>query len=101
MLEDRYAPYALSLEREVRRRAIYIHVPFCETICSFCPFSREKHKSDADIEQYVHALISELDMKQHFLGRCVVDTIFVGGANALPPAALLTLLRRRCNRQKF
>ncbi|HLX85039.1 MAG TPA: radical SAM protein [Terriglobales bacterium] len=79
ILKNRYVPYTHSPQTAVRRRAVYIHIPFCETICSFCPFSREKHKSDSDIEDYVHALIAELDMKQHFLGRRTVDTIFVGG----------------------
>ncbi len=25
---------------QANKRAIYIHIPFCDTLCSFCPFTR-------------------------------------------------------------
>ena len=79
LIEDRRVPYLIRESAEVRRRAVYIHIPFCETICSFCPFHRDKYQSDAEIDEYVNALIGEIDLKQKYLGRCNVDTIFVGG----------------------
>jgi oxygen-independent coproporphyrinogen-3 oxidase len=77
--KDRLAAYAIANTGKSRRRAVYIHVPFCETICSFCPFRRDKYRSDADVDEYLTALITELDLKRQFLGRCKVDAIFVGG----------------------
>jgi coproporphyrinogen III oxidase-like Fe-S oxidoreductase len=79
ILGDRYVPYKQKTERTIRRQAIYVHIPFCETICNFCPFSRDKIKSESDIELYVKALIAELDIKNDFLGRRQIDAIFVGG----------------------
>lgn len=79
LIEDRLAPYVASKQTEVLRRAIYIHIPFCETICNFCPFHRERYKSHSDVEQYVSALVGEMDLKRNFLGRRSVDAIFVGG----------------------
>lgn len=32
-----------------RSRALYFHIPFCEAICSFCPFTRGLYKSSEDI----------------------------------------------------
>src|SRR5262249_11407177 len=61
------------------RRAVYIHIPFCDTICNFCPFQKEKYQSEDTIDEYVEALIAEMDMKRAFLGRCKVDAIFIGG----------------------
>jgi len=78
-IEDRLAPYSASKKTEALRRAIYIHIPFCETICNFCPFRRQKYKSDSEVEEYVGALVAEIDLKSNFLERRHVDAIFVGG----------------------
>ncbi|NHK31572.1 MAG: radical SAM protein [Asgard group archaeon] len=43
----------------VNNLGIYIHVPFCYTKCSFCPFYKEIY-SDKMKEQYVEALIQEI-----------------------------------------
>jgi coproporphyrinogen III oxidase-like Fe-S oxidoreductase len=79
LIEDRLAPYLSPKKTEVLRRAIYIHIPFCETICNFCPYRRDKFTSDPEVEQYLNALVAEIDLKRNFLGRCDVDAIFVGG----------------------
>ena len=79
LIDDRLVPYLTPKKTRVLRRALYIHIPFCETICNFCPFRRDKYKSDSEVEQYVRALVTEVDLKRSFLGRCNVDAIFVGG----------------------
>ena len=43
----------------VNNLGVYIHVPFCYTKCSFCPFYKEIY-SDELKEQYVEALIQEI-----------------------------------------
>jgi anaerobilin synthase len=79
LIENRLAPYLTLTQTQVRRRAIYIHIPFCETICNFCPFSRDTVKSDSQVAEYLSALVAEMDLKKQFLGRCEIDAIFVGG----------------------
>jgi anaerobilin synthase len=91
LIEDRLVPYLTSNKAEVLRRAVYIHIPFCETICNFCPFRRDKYESDSEVEQYVSALVAEIDLKRNFLGRRNVDAIFVGGGTP----SLLTPLQIR------
>src|SRR5688500_14613026 len=54
---------------QTRRRAIYLHVPFCQTICSFCPFTRSHYSSEADIQNYITALLFEIELKRQFIGR--------------------------------
>jgi len=56
-----------------------VHVPFCETICSFCPFTRGRYKAEQDINDYVEALLREIELKRNLLGRTKVDVVFVGG----------------------
>lgn len=61
-------------------RALYIHVPFCETICSFCPFVRGSYSSDEVIELYTRALIEEIKYKSALIGHEVpIGAIFFGG----------------------
>lgn len=78
-LADPYAPFKKFERTNARRRAVYIHIPFCDTICNFCVFQKAKYQSDADIQHYLDALIAEFDLKRHFLGSYKVDAIFVGG----------------------
>jgi coproporphyrinogen III oxidase-like Fe-S oxidoreductase len=41
---------------------IYIHVPFCHSICKFCPFYKERFTENIK-NQYVNALIQEIQMR--------------------------------------
>ncbi len=63
----------------INRIAIYLHIPFCDTVCSFCPFTRGLYKEQEEIDQYVKALIRELELKYSFFGKLTVDSIFIGG----------------------
>ena len=64
-----------------RSRALYFHIPFCEAICSFCPFTRGLYKSASDIDRYTKALISEIEYKAQAmdLKAVPVRAIFFGG----------------------
>lgn len=64
-----------------KKRALYFHIPFCETICSFCPFTRGLVKDSEAIEIYVSALINEIKLKaSHFnIGGTPINSIFFGG----------------------
>lgn len=67
--------------RQARSRALYFHIPFCEAICSFCPFTRGLYKNSQDIDRYTHALIREIEYKARLvdLKAVPVRAIFFGG----------------------
>jgi anaerobilin synthase len=49
---------------QIRSRAFYIHIPFCESICTFCSLNRGLGmEGDDAIEAYVQALIKEFYLK--------------------------------------
>ena len=53
---EAYLPTVLAGSAQ-SRRVIYIHVPFCNKVCSFCPF----HRPDAlDRRTYHEELIREI-----------------------------------------
>lgn len=56
--------------------ALYIHVPFCDSICTYCDF----HKEVATFEKkkkYINALIKELKMNHHKYDQ--IESIYIGG----------------------
>lgn len=65
----------------VKKRALYIHIPFCDTICSFCPFTRGRVTDINVIELYVQALINEINIKSKMLdlSRVPINAVFFGG----------------------
>jgi oxygen-independent coproporphyrinogen-3 oxidase len=87
---------------KVSRRALYFHIPFCDTICTFCPLVRSRYHGDAIVEDYTRALIREIELKSRFkpLGEVPVDTIFFGGGtpSILSPDQILRIGKaiRKC-----
>lgn len=62
-------------------RALYLHVPFCETICSFCPLLKGPLGKSEVLDTYVDALIAEIRWKgsDKELTRLPIRAIFFGG----------------------
>lgn len=60
--------------------ALYLHIPFCDTICSFCPFIKST-KYEPVIGKYVDTLIEEMKMISSFptIQKMNFDVVFVGG----------------------
>lgn len=60
---------------------LYIHIPFCESRCLFCPYYKVWPQID-QIENYIAALIKELEMykaKTYFDNRKIASVHFGGG----------------------
>ena len=57
---------------------IYIHVPFCAQICSYCDFCKTEVASPDDIDSYLDALDAELSNRKAELTR-PAETLYIGG----------------------
>lgn len=55
--------------------SIYIHIPFCNSICSYCDFPKLYH-DEKWVCDYLDSL--EYEIKSNYKGE-VVDTIYIGG----------------------
>jgi len=55
--------------------SIYVHIPFCDTICSYCDFCKIFYNSKL-VDDYLSALSREIDM--YYKGE-VINTIYIGG----------------------
>lgn len=62
-------------------RSCYIHIPFCEHICSYCDFSKMYYNSNW-CHRYLIALKKEIDL---YYQQETLDTIYLGGGT---PTAL-------------
>lgn len=77
------------------RIALYVHVPFCLRVCTFCHFSVARLPDKSFLSMFADTLFRELDLWMNALpSGTVVDSIYVGGGTptALPPAVLNRLL---------
>lgn len=88
---------------------LYVHVPFCVSICPYCDFvvyaGRAARGPASQLERFVAALEAELRLRADALderwpGRPPLDTLYLGGGtpSLLPAetlAALIDLVRRR------
>jgi len=57
---------------------IYLHVPFCNRICPYCPYNKEVY-SEESCHQYVHAVIKEIDTYAPMLRDKPVTSFYIGG----------------------
>lgn len=70
-------------------KAIYVHIPFCSHICSYCDFYKMVAKKELQVK-YIDYLIQELIMKKEYLAD--IETIYIGGGT--PSSLSLELLEK-------
>jgi oxygen-independent coproporphyrinogen-3 oxidase len=60
--------------------SLYIHLPFCESMCTFCGCTKRITKNHAVEIPYIKALLKELAMYRDILGhRPVIQQLHLGG----------------------
>ena len=84
--------------------ALYIHVPWCVKKCPYCDFNSHEAKTNIPEDEYVAALIADLESALPQIWGRIVSSIFIGGGtpSLFSPEAYDTLLaavRARVNLQ--
>ena len=64
-------------------RAVYIHIPFCKSICSYCDFCKFLHNEDW-ARMYLNCLSKEVDK---YYEQDMIKSIYIGGGT---PSSLST-----------
>lgn len=75
--------------------SIYIHIPFCKTICLYCNFVTFAHKNKW-IPEYVDAVIREIQMRAPQYQDRLIKTIYFGGGT---PSLIEPLLIKKIVQQ--
>lgn len=52
---------------------LYVHIPFCRTLCSFCPYCREQYTAEK-AAAYLPALLQEIDQTGRAVSRHLDDS---------------------------
>ncbi|MEV6927087.1 coproporphyrinogen-III oxidase family protein [Dactylosporangium sp. NPDC051485] len=62
-------------------KSLYIHIPFCDTLCTFCPFVKAANAGPERVANYLRALHTELRTiaATTRVGAWVLDAVYVGG----------------------
>jgi len=47
--------------RNLKNLGLYVHIPFCKTICDFCPYFKVKY-DEIQAHKYINALLKEIDL---------------------------------------
>ena len=88
---DEYLPAVLA-EKPESRRVIYLHVPFCNKVCSFCPFHRPDELARREYHRY---LMEEMHKIQNYpYMKAPIDAVNFGGGTptSLSPAQMKAVL---------
>ena len=75
-------------QEKIRKAVLYVHIPFCEKICSFCPFNKYQH-SRADVDRYLEALMKEIHAysSRRYSETAVLQCVSFGGGTPTALAA--------------
>jgi putative oxygen-independent coproporphyrinogen III oxidase len=70
--------------------SLYIHVPWCVRKCPYCDFNSHEARGELPEQQYVQALVADLDQALPLVwGRRVYTIFFGGGTPSLMSAAAI------------
>lgn len=71
---DRTLPYS-----ECDGLGLYVHIPFCRSICTFCPYCKTVYSKEK-CDRYIDALLKEIELVGNQRnGRKTVTSLYFGG----------------------
>ena len=71
---DEILPYA-----DCENLGLYVHIPFCSSICNFCPYCKVKYDKN-ECDRYIDALIREIHfVGNQYTGKKTVTSLYFGG----------------------
>ncbi|MBY5921800.1 radical SAM family heme chaperone HemW [Ferrimonas balearica] len=75
--------------------SLYIHIPWCEQKCPYCDFNSHARKGAIPEQEYIAALLADLDRDLPLAQGRELVSIFIGGGtpSLISPAGIATLLQ--------
>ena len=73
---------------------LYVHIPFCRTICAFCPYCKVRYDKER-CDDYIDALLNEIQLvcRHMKIKKRVTSLYFGGGTPALAAERLGEIIR--------
>ncbi len=63
---------------DIKEFGLYLHIPFCDQICSYCPYNKEIYKPEL-AKAYALAVKKEIDFYSSLIGNNPVTSFYIGG----------------------
>jgi coproporphyrinogen III oxidase-like Fe-S oxidoreductase len=73
---------------------LYVHIPFCEALCRFCPYNRVLVQQDL-LERFASALERELDLLAPLLRSARLGSLYFGGGTPTLAPELIEMVTAR------
>ncbi|MBP8993578.1 MAG: coproporphyrinogen III oxidase family protein [Bacteroidales bacterium] len=73
------------LKEYIQRQSIkglYIHVPFCQNFCCYCPYYKEKFLTEKQLDEYLNLLQQEIKLfRENFIPskKLNIQSVYIGG----------------------
>ena len=64
--------------QDIDEFGLYLHIPFCEQICPYCPYNKEIYNPDV-AKRYTNAIKREVDFYSEVVGDRLVTSFYIGG----------------------
>ena len=62
----------------IQKLGLYIHIPFCKSICPFCPYNKIKYDKNLT-NPYLNAVLKEIELYHAQVGAVEISSIYIGG----------------------
>ncbi|MGD9560926.1 MAG: coproporphyrinogen-III oxidase family protein [Pyrinomonadaceae bacterium] len=94
-------PLASVEVRASEIEGIYLHIPFCDEICRFCPFNKQT-TSEEVLDRYVTALVRQIEQLGGSAAAGGISFVYFGGGTpsvltARQVEKILDAIARRCS----
>lgn len=66
------------IDNDVEDIGIYIHIPFCKKLCSFCPYNKVKYDEALSL-RFKDALLKEIHLIGDYYKKRNITSIYFGG----------------------
>jgi oxygen-independent coproporphyrinogen III oxidase len=73
---------------------IYIHIPFCYSVCAYCDFYKTTDLSA--MPRFLEALFDEMQRRKKYLQGQIIQTVYLGGGtpSVCPPDVIRKILKK-------
>ena len=92
---DQILPFA-----ECENLGLYVHIPFCKSICNFCPYCKVRYSAEL-CDRYIDSLIQEIHLvgSQHAERKKVTSLYFGGGTPALAANRIKEIVEKEAGKE--
>ncbi|MCC7465130.1 MAG: radical SAM protein, partial [Saprospiraceae bacterium] len=80
MAEQVWMDHVVQVFEKDRRLSLYVHLPFCEKLCTYCGCNKHITRNHAVESPYIQSVLAEWTMYlEHFPGKPVLTELHLGG----------------------